>query len=116
MDPHHFDVDPDPTYHPDADPDSDFYLMRIRNFFYVNADPTFHPDADPDSSFQINAQTHEKVLKYAHIPYIFAWHLKLMRMLIRFRIQPITLMRMRIRMRVQGTKMMRIHADPDTQH
>jgi hypothetical protein len=23
-------VDPDSTYHPDADPDSDFYLMRIR--------------------------------------------------------------------------------------
>ncbi len=34
MDPHHVDADPDSTYHPDADPDvdpeSDFYLMRIR--------------------------------------------------------------------------------------
>ncbi len=31
VDPHHFDVDPDSTYHPDADadPDSDFYLMRM---------------------------------------------------------------------------------------
>jgi hypothetical protein len=34
VDPHHIDADPDSTYHhdvdPDADPDSDFYLMRIR--------------------------------------------------------------------------------------
>jgi hypothetical protein len=32
VDPHHFDADPDSTCHPDAnpDPDSDFYLMRIR--------------------------------------------------------------------------------------
>jgi hypothetical protein len=34
VDPHHYDADPDLTYHPDADPDadpvSDFYLMRIR--------------------------------------------------------------------------------------
>ncbi len=27
--PHHFDTDPDSTYHPDADPDADFYLMLI---------------------------------------------------------------------------------------
>jgi hypothetical protein len=31
---HHFDADPDAlpdsTYHPEADPDADFYLMRIR--------------------------------------------------------------------------------------
>jgi hypothetical protein len=25
-----FGADPDSTFHPDADPDSDFYLMRIR--------------------------------------------------------------------------------------
>jgi hypothetical protein len=33
--------------------------------FDVDPDPTFHPDADPDrdSSFQINTQTLEKVLK-----------------------------------------------------
>jgi hypothetical protein len=37
VDPHHFDAedsdadsDPDSTYHPDADPDSKFYLMRIQ--------------------------------------------------------------------------------------
>jgi hypothetical protein len=30
VDPHHFDADPDSTYHPDADPYCDFYLMRIR--------------------------------------------------------------------------------------
>jgi hypothetical protein len=27
-DPHNFDADPDSTYHPDAYPDSDFYLLR----------------------------------------------------------------------------------------
>jgi hypothetical protein len=30
VDPRHFDADPDSTYHPDADPDFDFYSMRIR--------------------------------------------------------------------------------------
>jgi hypothetical protein len=34
LDPYHLDADPDLIYHPvanpDADPDSDFYLMRIR--------------------------------------------------------------------------------------
>ncbi len=38
LDPHHFDVDPDSTYHPDADPDADpdpyFYFMRIRIFIW----------------------------------------------------------------------------------
>jgi hypothetical protein len=56
VDPHHFDEDPDAdphsTYHPDADP-------------------------DPDPSFQIKAQTLEKKLKYAHIPYILACHLQI---------------------------------------
>jgi hypothetical protein len=39
--------------------------IRILILFDVDPDPTFHPDADPDrdSSFQINAQTLEKVLK-----------------------------------------------------
>jgi hypothetical protein len=36
VDPHHIDADPDSIYHPDADldadPDYDFYLMRIRIF------------------------------------------------------------------------------------
>jgi hypothetical protein len=52
------------TYHPDADTDSDFYLMRIW-IFIADPDPTFHPDADPypDPSIQIKAQTLEKVLK-----------------------------------------------------
>jgi hypothetical protein len=30
VDPHHLDADPDSTYYPDADPESDFHLMRIR--------------------------------------------------------------------------------------
>jgi hypothetical protein len=51
VDSHHFDADPDSTYHADADPDAD-------------PDPTFHsyadPDPNPDPSFQIKAQTLEK--------------------------------------------------------
>ncbi len=47
MDPHHFDADsdadPDSTYHPDADPDSDILFDAD-----PDADTTFHPDADPD--------------------------------------------------------------------
>jgi hypothetical protein len=33
VDPHHLDVDPDAdlTYHPDAHPDPDFYLMRMQS-------------------------------------------------------------------------------------
>jgi hypothetical protein len=30
VDPHHLDANPNSTCNPDADPDSDFYLMRIR--------------------------------------------------------------------------------------
>jgi hypothetical protein len=47
-------VDPDSTYHPnmdpDADPDSDFYLMRIRILLDADpdADPGYQNDADPD--------------------------------------------------------------------
>ncbi len=85
MDPHHFDADPD------ADPES-----------------TYHPDADTDPRFQIKAQTNEKVLKHANIPYILSCHLQI-------DADPdpdqlITSMRIRIfiRMRIQVTKMMRI--------
>jgi hypothetical protein len=42
-DPHHFDPDPDPTFHSDPDPD-----------------PTFQFDPDPDPAFQI---THTKLKK-----------------------------------------------------
>ncbi len=65
VDPHHFDLDPDSTYHPDADPDPEIWFLFDAD---VDADPdsTFHPDADPDPdpdpSFQIKAQTLEKVL------------------------------------------------------
>jgi hypothetical protein len=43
-------------------------LMRILIcgcLFYTDPDPTFHPDAEPDPgpSYQIKAQPHEKVLK-----------------------------------------------------
>ncbi len=49
---------PDPAYHVDADPDPDFYLMRmwtrkqirIRTgiVFHADADPGYPNDADPD--------------------------------------------------------------------
>ncbi len=61
VDPHHFVWDPnadlDSTYHPDADPDSDFFLCGSVS--------DFHPDADPypDPSFKKDAQTLAKVLK-----------------------------------------------------
>jgi hypothetical protein len=42
----------------------------------VVPDPTIHFDADPDPSFRIKAHNLEKVLKYAHIPYIFSCHLQ----------------------------------------
>ncbi len=60
------------THQVDADPDSDFYLIRIpesRFLFDADADldpePTFNAaaDTDPDPCFQIKAQTLEKVLK-----------------------------------------------------
>ncbi len=60
-------------YHPDADPDSDFYLDPI---FLSDADAA---DTDPDPSFQIQAQTLEKVLKKGsyRIPYILTCHLNI---------------------------------------
>jgi hypothetical protein len=75
VDPHHFDavpdVDPDSTYHPDADPNLDFLCgsgcgSGSRFLFDADPDPTSHSDADsdpdPDPSFQIKDQTLEKVL------------------------------------------------------
>jgi hypothetical protein len=35
VDPHHFDADQVSTDHPDADPDSDFYLMLIRIRIFI---------------------------------------------------------------------------------
>jgi hypothetical protein len=55
-------------------------VLRI-NVTRFDADPdsAFHFDADldrvPDPSFQIKAQNLEKVLTWAHIPYILACHL-----------------------------------------
>ncbi len=47
MDPHHLDAypdaDPESTYQPDAD--QNFILFY---FILCGPDPTFHPDADPD--------------------------------------------------------------------
>jgi hypothetical protein len=56
---YHPDADPDSTYHPFADPDAD-------------TDSNFLLDADPDPDTLKKAQTLEKVLKWAHIPYILA--------------------------------------------
>jgi hypothetical protein len=91
----------------------------------LDPDPTFHPDADPDSRFQIKAYSLEKVLKYAHIPYILACHLQIDAdpdpdQAYPYEADPdpdFYLMRMRIlvpkMMRILVPKMMRIHADPD---
>ncbi len=84
--PHHFDADPDSTYHPDADPDaeldSDFICCGSGFFFY--ADPTFRPDVDPgpdpDLAYHFNADLD---------PDFYL-------MLIRMRIQVTKLMRIRI--------------------
>ncbi len=74
-------MDPDSTYHPDADLDSDYYLMQIRIRILFDADQTFHRNADPyrdsDPGVQIKAQTLVKLLKYAHIPYILVCHLQI---------------------------------------
>ena len=44
------DADPvlDPGYQFDADPNPDFYIMRIRIFTDVDADPGYQNDADPN--------------------------------------------------------------------
>jgi hypothetical protein len=106
------DADPNLTYHPDADPDSDFLFYADPD---ADLDPTFHPDADPDPdpSFKKKAQTLEKICK-------------VMLIRIRFRIQLINfdaypdsdiyLMRKRIQMLIQDTKMIRILEDLDPQH
>ncbi len=63
-DPHHFDTDPDadsdPACHFQADPDPDFHFDADSDpdpSFHCgtdpNPDPTFHFDADPDRSFQL---------------------------------------------------------------
>jgi hypothetical protein len=49
-------------------------LMRIR---IHHPDTDSDSDPDPDPSFQIEAQNLEKVLKYAHIPYILACYLQI---------------------------------------
>ncbi len=45
VDPHHLDADPDSTYHPDADPNSNLYLMRmrIRIFIGIGSGSDFSP-------------------------------------------------------------------------
>jgi hypothetical protein len=55
VDPHRFDADPDSTYYPDLDQDSDFIWFGSGFLLDVDPDPTFYPDADPypDPSFQI---------------------------------------------------------------
>jgi hypothetical protein len=50
------------TYHPEADQDQDFHLMRMRNLYHADPDPTFNPDAvpDPDPNFQIRLKPLKK--------------------------------------------------------
>ncbi len=64
-DPHQFDADAKSAFHFDVDPDPACH-------FDADADPSFHFDPDADPSFQIKARNLEKVLKWAHIPYILA--------------------------------------------
>ncbi len=54
-------------------------FCSVVDLHHFDADPTFPPaaDTDPDPSLQIKAHTLEKVLKYAHIPYILACHLQI---------------------------------------
>ncbi len=53
MDPHLLDAGSDPTYHFDADPDPDFYLMRIRMLNRILV--LFDADADPEPTFHFDA-------------------------------------------------------------
>ncbi len=73
-DPHRFDADPDASCNFDVDPDPAFH-------FDADPDPVpachFDADTDSDPSFQIQAQNTEKLLKEAHIPYIFSCHLQI---------------------------------------
>ncbi len=55
MDPHYLDADPHSTYHPDADPDSDVYLIWIR--IRIRLFTLMRSDSYPDPSFQIKAQS-----------------------------------------------------------
>jgi hypothetical protein len=48
VDPHHLDVDPDPTFHCDADADLDHTFHSDAD---ADLDHTFHSDADPDPIF-----------------------------------------------------------------
>ncbi len=117
VDPHHANADPDSTYNIDAEPYSDFYLMRIR----IRLSTLMRIRIQILAS-NMETQTLGKVLKYAHIPYIMACHLKIDAdpdPAYHFDADPdadpdpdFYLMRIRI----QVTKMMRIHADPDPQH
>ncbi len=86
------DAGPDPTFHPDAD-----------------------PDLDPDPSFHIKTQTLEKMLKYRgrlifHTFWIVIYKLMWIRSGSRYRYSFVAnpdFYLMRIRMRIQVTKMMR---------
>jgi hypothetical protein len=67
----HFDTDPDPTFHSDADPKTyptthffpDFNLTMLQNdplslppfHFDADSDHAFHFDADPDPDFHFDA-------------------------------------------------------------
>ncbi len=86
MDPHHF----------DADPNSDFYLVRIW-WFVSGSDFSPWCESGSRSRLPIKAQTLEKVLNRLIFHTIWLVVCKLMRIQIRFWIQLITLMRIWIR-------------------
>jgi hypothetical protein len=84
VDLHHYDADPDSTYHPgadsdlDADPDSVPYILACHLQINADPDPAYHFDADPDLDWDLD------------------WY------------PDFYLMRMWIQMRIQVTKMIRI--------
>jgi hypothetical protein len=95
-------------------------VRHPRSGFLLDADPTFHADAgtdpEPYPCLHKKAQTLEKILKEAHIPYILACHLQINAdpdPAYHFHVDPDFYL---IRMRIQVTKMIWIHADPDPQH
>ncbi len=127
VDPHHLDADP--TYHCDADPDPDFYLMRIRIQLFTLIRIRIHmwillfsADRDPAKvdnirDFSVNFLILQNInfltrngLWLSGSAFLFDVDPYPYFYLMRIRIQLVTLKRIRIR--IQVPKLMWIHEDP----